>query len=95
MLLQYPWIGNVRELRNFVERLILVENDNEIKADHLAFLFHQSDNGSLNLQEQDWKLPVSGLDLDLFIEQMIYQALEMSHGIRRGRQSSWGCQDLP
>jgi DNA-binding NtrC family response regulator len=80
MLLQYPWIGNVRELRNFVERLILVENDNEIKADHLAFLFHQSDNGSLNLQEQDWKLPVSGLDLDLFIEQMIYQALEMSHG---------------
>ncbi|MDD5169415.1 MAG: sigma-54 dependent transcriptional regulator [Syntrophales bacterium] len=80
ILLQYPWSGNVRELRNFVERLILVENDNEIKADHLAFLLHQLDNGVLDLQEQDWKLPASGLDLDLFIERMIYQALEMSHG---------------
>jgi len=79
-LLEYPWSGNVRELRNFVERVILVENDNEIKLDHLASLLHQANIALFSLQEQDWKLPTSGLDLDLFIEKMIYQAVEMSHG---------------
>lgn len=80
ILLQYPWIGNVRELRNFVERVILVENDSEIKPEHFLFLRHQIGNHFLHVQEQELKLPPAGLDLDELVKNLILQAIEMAHG---------------
>jgi len=80
ILLQYPWIGNVRELRNFVERVILVENDSEIKPEHFLFLRHQIGNHFLHVQEQGLKLPPAGLDLDELVKNLILQAIEMAHG---------------
>ncbi|MFA6414322.1 MAG: helix-turn-helix domain-containing protein, partial [Syntrophales bacterium] len=80
ILLQYPWIGNVRELRNFVERVILVENDSEIQPEHFLFLRHQIDNHFNHVQEQELKLPPTGIDLDEHIKKLILQAIEMSHG---------------
>lgn len=80
ILLQYPWIGNVRELRNFVERVILVENDSEIQPEHFLFLRHQIGNHFLHVQEQELKLPPTGLDLDELIKKLILQAIEMAHG---------------
>jgi len=80
MLLHYPWIGNVRELRNFVERVILVENDSEIQPEHFLFLRHQIDNHFNYVQEQELKLPPTGLDLDELIKKLILQAIEMAHG---------------
>ena len=38
ILLNHQWGGNVRELKNAIERIILMENDNMISADHLWFL---------------------------------------------------------
>jgi len=79
ILLQYPWIGNVRELRNFVERVILVENDSEIQPEHFLFL-RQIGNHLLHVDEQEMKLPPTGLDLDELIKKLILQAIEMAHG---------------
>jgi len=79
MLLQYPWVGNVRELRNFVERVILVENDSEIQPEHFLFL-RQIGNHLLHVDEQEMKLPPTGLDLDELIKKLILQAIEMAHG---------------
>ena len=75
ILLQYPWIGNVRELRNFVERVILVENDSEIQPEHFLFLRHQIGNHFLHVQEQGLKLPPAGLDLDELVKNLILQAI--------------------
>jgi DNA-binding NtrC family response regulator len=35
VLLLYQWAGNVRELRNMVERIVLLENDDALKLHHL------------------------------------------------------------
>lgn len=80
ILLQYPWIGNVRELRNFVERVILVENDSEIQPEHFSFLSHQIGNHFRHVQEQELTLPPTGLDLDELVKNLILQAIEMAHG---------------
>lgn len=38
ILLAHPWKGNVRELRNAVERVALLEEDNTLRPEHLSFL---------------------------------------------------------
>ena len=52
MLLDYPWRGNVRELRNAIERVILMEDGEEIQPAHLTFL-------GLNQPENDPKAAVA------------------------------------
>lgn len=36
-LLQYKWPGNIRELKNVVERLVVFSDNGEIQSDHLPF----------------------------------------------------------
>jgi DNA-binding NtrC family response regulator len=38
IILNYPWKGNIRELRNAIERIILMENKELIDAEALSFL---------------------------------------------------------
>ena len=35
LLTDYAWSGNVRELRNVIERIVLLESDDEIRPEHL------------------------------------------------------------
>ena len=37
-ILSYPWPGNIRELRNTVERIVLLEKGDTILGKHLSFL---------------------------------------------------------
>ena len=37
-ILSYPWLGNIRELRNAVERIVLLEKGDTILGKHLSFL---------------------------------------------------------
>jgi len=83
MLVQYPWRGNIRELKNAVERVILMEDGENIEPAHLAFLafpYHASS------QKEDLgiKIPPEGLNLDELTRQLIIQALELS-GANRTR----------
>lgn len=76
MLVQYPWKGNIRELKNMVERVVLLEDEHLIKADHLAFLAFPY--ASPRPKEVSIQIPPQGLDLDELIKQLIIQALELS-----------------
>ena len=81
MLLHYPWRGNVRELRNAIERVILMEDGDEIQPAHLAFLgITQPENRGKAVTESGLKLPRGGLNLDEVIKGLITQALELSNG---------------
>lgn len=42
LIKSYPWPGNVRQLQNAIERIVLLDDGTEITAGHLAFL--TSDN---------------------------------------------------
>ena len=35
VLMAYPWPGNIRELKNVIERIVLLEEDNILKLEHL------------------------------------------------------------
>ncbi len=81
MLLDYPWRGNVRELRNAIERVILMEDGEEIKPAHLNFLgLSQPENSFTGTAEPGLKLPAAGVNLDELIKGLIMQALELSNG---------------
>jgi DNA-binding NtrC family response regulator len=83
MLLNYPWRGNVRELRNAIERVILMEEGEEIQPGHLAFLgLAQPENRLHAAAAPGLKLPPGGVNLDELIKGWIIQALELSHGNR-------------
>lgn len=77
MLVHYPWRGNIRELKNAVERVVLMEDGDHIEAAHLAFLAFPYHAGQ---QKNDLSvtLPSDGLDLEELIKQLIVQALEVS-----------------
>ena len=81
VLEKYRWPGNVREVENLVERLIVLNEDGVIRVNELPDYVIQ--NGSSN-QSAGAALPVSGMDLDHYLEKIengfICQALERARG---------------
>ena len=84
LLVRYPWKGNIRELKNMVERVILMEDESHITADHLAFLAFSSCHAAPLTKELSIQIPPQGLNLDELNKQLIVQALELS-GANRTR----------
>jgi len=82
ILLEHPWVGNVRELRNVIERVILLEEGPLIEAGYLAFLNHQVTLSPDRAALSDMHVPLTGLNLDELNKKLIVQALEMSNGNR-------------
>jgi len=82
LLLDHPWTGNVREMRNVIERVILMEDGQEIEPGHLVFM--KKTSGDIATAGRTIKLPSSGLNLDELSKDLIVQALERSGG-HRGR----------
>ena len=82
LLLDHPWTGNVREMRNVVERVILMEDGQEIEPGHLDFM--KKTSGDIAAADRTIRLPSTGLNLDELSKDLIVQALERSGG-HRGR----------
>jgi two-component system, NtrC family, response regulator AtoC len=40
-ILNYPWPGNIRELKNMVERIVLLEDDTTLRAEHIPLSIRQ------------------------------------------------------
>lgn len=77
VLMAHEWSGNVRELRNTIERVILLENDNAIRKGHLYFLNRQGEaapaaaSGRLGID-----LPDEGIALTEVEKEIILKAYE-------------------
>ena len=79
-LIAYAWPGNIRELENLIERMVLLTTSNEIdEADLPAELLAQSPAGATVAPE----VPPTGLSMPQVLKDietdMIHQALELSH----------------
>ncbi|MGX9367105.1 sigma-54-dependent transcriptional regulator [Desulfoplanes sp. PS50] len=76
MLRAYPWKGNVRELKNAIERAVLIYDDEELRTEHLEFLAPRprASGGwsrSCSLFElSDLALPDEPFDLDEFLNDL-------------------------
>ena len=82
LLLEHPWTGNVREIRNVIERVVLMETGDEIEPGHLTFM--KKSFGDAATAARAIKLPATGLNLDELTKDLILQALERTGG-HRGR----------
>lgn len=79
ILLEYAWPGNIRELRNVIERAVILENEETIEAAHLPReLIAQSTPSSSG--PISFSLPPEGIDIEDVERELIRQALEVSDG---------------
>ena len=77
ILLSHSWPGNVREMRNTIERLVLLEHDETVLARHLHFL--EEESGTNNQPSSDSllvTLPDDGISLEELEQRIIAQAYE-------------------
>jgi transcriptional regulator with PAS, ATPase and Fis domain len=81
ILMSHPWRGNVRELRNVIERVLLAENGHVLEAEHLRFLDSERpvfrSNGSNGFPG---RLPVGGIQLETVVKDLILQAMQICGG---------------
>lgn len=75
----YTWPGNIRELRNFCERMVVLLSGRTIDVENLPqeITCHQRVTSNAR-----FTLPDSGISLDELEQEMIRQALERTHGNR-------------
>jgi DNA-binding NtrC family response regulator len=77
MLVEYHWPGNIRELKNVIERAIILGNDETLLLEHLPLEIIAK--GSSAAQPMtSIKLPPEGLDIEHVEKELIHQALESS-----------------
>jgi DNA-binding NtrC family response regulator len=76
----YNWPGNIRELKNVIERCVVLENSETIGSEHLPLELSGSGESSSTFVERrkDARLilPENGLSLDEVEKDLIIQALE-------------------
>jgi DNA-binding NtrC family response regulator len=83
---EYPWPGNIRELQNTVERVVMLYDDIEIRPEHLRFLTDTAGDNQWNqwnsgegenniLDVGKFKLPTDKLDLRALEEEIVEKAL--------------------
>jgi DNA-binding NtrC family response regulator len=77
---QYEWPGNAREIRNLLERLLLLYDDNPLGPQLLTREFQDRGDASDRLVV----LPPQGVDLEEIERDLIRQALERTDGNKTG-----------
>lgn len=82
ILESFSWPGNVRQLRNVIERVVLLCDDSEMTPAHLAFLSHDGNGRSRVPRTEtvppsgDIPLPADGFDLGGWTLGIVRRALE-------------------
>jgi two-component system, NtrC family, response regulator AtoC len=78
-ILSYPWLGNIRELRNAVERIVLLEKGDMILGKHLSFLTGGERTSDETVRFKPF-IPPQGIILDEVEKEYILEALRVKKG---------------
>jgi two-component system response regulator AtoC len=93
ILLSYPWPGNIRELRNLFERIVLLNNGSRILAQHLqAAITVTRDASHSPLQQlrdviETGMFPEAGLDLETSLGDIEREIIQRAFDQTGGNQS--------
>ena len=86
LLKAYHWPGNIRELRNLVERIVVLESAAEIGPEHLPENLTGHKEAAPEIKSGKFVLPEGGIALESMLENMekdlIQQALERTNNNR-------------
>lgn len=80
LLQDYHWKGNIRELRNIMERVTLLLEEDELKDRHFHFLIPQ---GQVSIKQSDefvLKVPSKGIKIELVLRKLIEDTLRITNG---------------
>jgi DNA-binding NtrC family response regulator len=78
LLRRYRWPGNVREVRNFAERMVILFAGREVSADNLPWEIRR--DCSVSDDAISFRLPESGINLEQLEVDVIRQALTLAGG---------------
>lgn len=76
LLVDYNWPGNIRELKNVIERAIILGNEDMLAVDHLPLEITSSMATASLTAINTFKLPPEGIDIEEVEKELIRQALE-------------------
>jgi two-component system, NtrC family, response regulator AtoC len=76
----HEWPGNARQLRNVLERILLLRDEDVIDLPELPPEFREHEAVALSEPEGAFTLPAEGVDLDAVERGLIRQALERTGG---------------
>lgn len=80
LFLEYGWPGNIRELKNVIERAMILENEESILPEHLPLEVSAKETYFSGQKLVDIKLPSTGLDIEEVEKELIRQALDSTKG---------------
>lgn len=81
MLQNYYWKGNIRELRNVMERVTLLLEEDELKERHFQFLIPQGQTEiKHNKDEFILKVPSKGIKIEVVLRKLIEDTLKITDG---------------
>lgn len=75
----YNWKGNIRELRNLMERIALLIEDDELKEHQLLNLLPADQNAEPD-DRFSLKIPSKGIKLDVVVKDLILKTLNITNG---------------
>lgn len=76
LLIDYNWPGNIRELKNVIERAIILGNEDMLAVDHLPSEITSRIATASVAAINTFKLPPEGIDIEEVEKELIRQALE-------------------
>ncbi len=80
LLQNYRWKGNVRELRNAMERAVLMMDGDELKEQHFNFLQNNDSANSDSNQVFELKIPPEGVKIEVVLKDLILKTLNITKG---------------
>ena len=80
LLLNYSWPGNIRELKNVIERAIILGTGEVLTEEHFPVEIASRSESVSRIPASSFILPPEGVDIDEIEKDLIRQALETSDG---------------
>ncbi|MEG8989469.1 sigma 54-interacting transcriptional regulator [Ignavibacteria bacterium 4148-Me] len=80
LLKSYHWKGNIRELRNVMERVVLLCEDNVLSEHHFSFLIDSKSNIEENSDQFILQIPSKGIKMDQVVKALIQKTLKITNG---------------
>ena len=87
LMLAYPWPGNIRELKNVIERVVLLETGPVLKREMLPFIAQRSDEGTVGRRLDSIlaaPIPEDGIDFESIVSD-----IERSLIVKASEESGW------